>query len=67
MQNSFAASACNKQRDPAIYLLFCNLINLIINLDAVSPIKASTIPVVHILNRKICHKYGRVVSGSCVR
>ena len=30
MQNAFAASAYNKQRNPAIYLLFCNLVNLII-------------------------------------
>ena len=47
MQNAFADSACNKQHNPAIYLLFCNHINLIIILDTISPIKAITIPVVH--------------------
>ena len=30
MQDAFAASAYNKRRNPAIYLLFCNLVNLII-------------------------------------
>ena len=48
MQNAFAASACSKQRNSAMHIVFCNLVNLIIIiLDTVSPIKAITIPVVH--------------------
>ena len=47
MQNPFAASAYNKQRNPAIYLLFCNLVILILILDTVSPIEAILISVVH--------------------
>ena len=47
MQNAFAASACSKQRNSAMHIVFCNLVNLIIILDPVSPIKAITIPVVH--------------------
>ena len=65
MQHAFAASAYDKQCNPAIYLLFCNLVNLIIILDAVSPIKAIAIRVVHPQQNDM-HKYGRIVSGCCV-